>query len=169
MKNENINEILSAREEKHQQIFNLLNDYKTVVVLSINYPGPNKCNKYSKEVFISAIDKIKKEFLVEKIIQKESYAGYYAIIPLNENSRTLKLKAIQIEDEWVYGRLIDLDVYDQQVGLLSRNSFHKENRKCFICNLDAKICGRNRTHTVDELINFFENYVNKNRERENGK
>ena len=68
LKNENINEILSAREEKHQQIFNLLNDYKTVVVLSINYPGPNKCNDYSKEVFISAIDKIKKEFLVEKII-----------------------------------------------------------------------------------------------------
>ena len=81
----------------------------------------------------------------------------------------LKLKAIQIEDEWVYGRLIDLDVYDQQMGLLSRNSFHKENRKCFICNLDAKICGRNRTHTVDELIDFFENYVIKNRERENGK
>ena len=72
MKNENINEILSAREEKHQQIFNLLNDYKTVVVLSINYPGPNKCNDYSKEVFISAIDKIKKEFQVDKIIQKES-------------------------------------------------------------------------------------------------
>lgn len=161
--NENINEILEAREKKHDEIDAYLKINSTVLILSINYPGPSKCNEYSKYVFDKANEKIKDMFSPINQIKKESFAGYYSIYAINENSSKVKMVAIDIEDEWELGRLIDLDVYDAQLGVLNRISFGKANRKCFICNQDAKICGRNRTHTVEELIKYFNQKVDKKR------
>lgn len=164
--NENIKEILEAREQKHHEIELFLKKYKTVLVLSINYPGPNKCNEYSLYVFEQAQKKIKEMFLLVEVIQRESFAGYYEIYALEEDSVQVKKIAIEIEDKWELGRLIDLDVYDNQLGVLNRSSFKKENRKCFICNQDAKICGRNRTHSATELIKYFNHLVEINRGKE---
>lgn len=158
--NKNINEILFAREQKQLDIQMFLERYVTVLVLSINYPGPDKCNSYSKFVYNQASQKIKQLFKIESEIYKEGYAGYYGVFGLKEESGKAKLKSIELEDLWELGRLIDLDIYDYELGLLNRIEFNKENRKCFICNQEAKICGRNRTHSVDELISYFQRSVN---------
>lgn len=158
--NRNINEILLAREQKQQDIQMLLERYITVLVLSINYPGPDKCNSYSKFVYDQASQKVKKLFQIDTEINKESYAGYYGVFGLKEKSVKAKQKSIDLEDLWELGRLIDLDVYDCELGILNRKEFNKKNRKCFICNQEAKICGRNRTHSVEELISFFQRCVN---------
>ncbi len=157
--NKNINEILIAREQKYQDIHAFVKKYPTVLVLSINYPGPDKCNQYSKYVYDQAFQIIKQVFQINKEMNKESYAGYYGIFGLDEKSVQVKEKTIDIEDLWELGRLIDLDVYDKQ-DILKRKEFQHETRKCFICNQDAKICGRNRTHSVDELISYFHHTVN---------
>ena len=66
---------------------------------------------------------------------------------------------INVEEEHILGRCLDIDVYtlknDKVIGI-SRSDLFKKPRRCFICDLDAKICSRAQTHTIDEIKNYFE-------------
>ena len=64
-----------------------------------------------------------------------------------------------MEEEHILGRCLDIDVYayknDKVIGI-SRSDLFKKPRKCFICDLDAKLCSRAQTHTMEEIKNYFE-------------
>jgi holo-ACP synthase/triphosphoribosyl-dephospho-CoA synthase len=71
------------------------------------------------------------------------------------------------------GRCVDIDVYtykNEKVIGISRTDLYKAPRKCFICDLDAKICSRAQTHSIEEIKNYFDevytNYKKKEIERE---
>ena len=66
---------------------------------------------------------------------------------------------INVEEEHILGRCLDIDVYtlknDKIIGI-SRSDLYKKSRKCFICDLDAKICSRAQTHTIEDIKEYFE-------------
>lgn len=161
MYNQHIEQILQAREIKQQQIQSFIKKYHQAIVLSINYAGDIKCNDDTLYVFDYGHKILMDTFAINVYEKHESYCGYYGIYYTKQNVDILKTKCIQLEDELPLGRLLDLDVYNEQGNALNRINYISTFRKCFICNNNAKTCGRNRTHSVQELESYFQLLVKK--------
>ena len=76
---------------------------------------------------------------------------------------------IEIEENHILGRCLDIDVYrikDNKVMGISRSDLFKSPRKCFICDLDAKICSRSQTHSIEEIKKYFEKAYFRYKEQE---
>ena len=61
---------------------------------------------------------------------------------------------VQIETHHPYGRLVDLDVLaktQDQLLPISRTEIGLPTRSCYVCEQDAKVCGRSRTHSVADM------------------
>ncbi|MDR1514581.1 MAG: citrate lyase holo-[acyl-carrier protein] synthase [Synergistaceae bacterium] len=62
----------------------------------------------------------------------------------------LKSAAVQIEEDFEWGRVLDIDVIAID-GPLSRSLAGIAARRCFFCGEDAKICARTQAHPITEL------------------
>ena len=68
------------------------------------------------------------------------------------DGKLLKTYSVDLEETHPLGRLIDIDVtLKGQSNSLSRGSL----RKCFLCDKPAFVCGKNRTHSLEELNDYF--------------
>ena len=54
---------------------------------------------------------------------------------------------MELEEASPLGRLFDLDVSDETGRTLSRSA----DRRCLLCSNSARVCGRSRTHSVQQL------------------
>ena len=128
-----------------------------VVSLGMNIPGPVKSGTLLSEAFHEG--KVRTEELIARqggrIAQKavlEEQAGYAAIYLVKGIDRhTLKKEAVRLEETHPLGRLFDLDVLGEDGCPVTREEAGAERRTCLLCGRDAKVCGRNRTHSVEEL------------------
>ena len=57
-----------------------------------------------------------------------------------------------LEDSVALGRLFDIDVIQTDGMKISRTDLGFSTRKCLICNQEAFVCSRARTHSVKELL-----------------
>ncbi len=76
---------------------------------------------------------------------------------------------IDIEENHILGRCLDIDVYTMKENKLrgiSRSDLFKSPRRCFICDLDAKICSRAQTHSMEEIKTYFEETYSKYKQQE---
>ena len=152
MKNmELINNILQAREEKSNIVKQYINDYQ-IITLKANIVGENK-NIREAYILLSYFDKFISSYCIKKIV-KESYDGPY-ILYLCDKSKPLKQEMVLIEEKEELGRFVDIDVYYNNTISLNRNNL----RKCYLCEKEAFVCGRERNHTIDELNNYLKNNV----------
>ena len=62
-----------------------------------------------------------------------------------------KKRACEIEEQHELGRLLDIDVLDEQGVPLSRELVGRDARRCLICDGDARCCMRSHAHTLEEL------------------
>ncbi len=84
----------------------------------------------------------------------KSYYGVDGLTILGKvgDGNLLKKYSIDLEETHPLGRLIDIDVtLKGQTNSLSRGSL----RKCFLCDKPAFVCGKNRTHSLEELNKYF--------------
>ena len=146
-----INNILQAREEKSNLIKQYINDYQ-IITLKANIVGENK-NIREAYILLSYFDKFISSYCIKKIV-KESYDGPY-ILYLCDKSKPLKQEMVLIEEKEELGRFVDIDVYYNNTISLNRNNL----RKCYLCEKEAFVCGRERNHTIDELNNYLKNNV----------
>lgn len=61
---------------------------------------------------------------------------------------------VEFEETHPFGRLIDIDIVILKEGMVvpvSREAFNYAPRQCFICEQTAKVCARNRKHSLEEL------------------
>ncbi|MCG8482108.1 MAG: citrate lyase holo-[acyl-carrier protein] synthase, partial [Clostridia bacterium] len=85
-------------------------------------------------------------------------ASYYRVtgaetfILSDEDVIKLKEILIDIEDNHPLGRLFDFDVIDKDFTFISRTAVGYEKRKCLLCDEDAAICVRSRSHSYEQLI-----------------
>jgi holo-ACP synthase len=54
------------------------------------------------------------------------------------------------------GRLWDFDVFDANGVLYSRSQFNLPTRHCLICDNEAKVCARQRSHSLEEILRRIE-------------
>ena len=154
----NNNEILQSREERINNIKALMRDGFNYLIVKANYPGSNKNEKGAKflvHIFKNIIiNKIK----VERFFYFDSFDGPYYILETKMDKTSLKREMILIEESHSLGRFIDLDVFSLE-GSVNRKSLGYRERKCFICDNDAHVCSRNKTHSINELKDIINDSI----------
>ncbi|MBO0473469.1 citrate lyase holo-[acyl-carrier protein] synthase [Enterococcus ureasiticus] len=164
-------DMLNAREKRVDIQKELLQKHPTCALLSatMNIPGPIKTNEQLRHAFLTVIKEIDSLFPPEKIAARkyqELKTGSEYYLALNETPEALKKQLIQIEETHDYGRLMDLDVIalkDDQLYSMSRTELKHTPRTCFICEEEAKVCGRQRRHSVEEMQDAISQLIEKGR------
>ena len=82
-----------------------------------------------------------------------SAAGPEAFLNVNADAFAVKKVTVFIEENHELGRLFDFDVFTKTGEQISRTELDFPERKCLLCNNNAKVCGRSRRHSTEELLN----------------
>ena len=137
------------------------NKDKTLVTIRINYPGIEKSN-YITDDIVNIIYNDILTYYGKFIVFEDKYKNKEGIVAhflFDLDFVNVKKEMINVEEEHILGRCLDIDVYayknDKVIGI-SRSDLFKKPRKCFICDLDAKLCSRAQTQTMEEKQNYFE-------------
>ena len=148
-------EILDARENRARKQKELLSLYqKPLLCFSMNIPGPEKWNADISAGFTVGNLLLRDALGSARILRFEktqSSAGCEAYYVVDISAWQLKQIAIQTEATDPIGRLFDMDVLDAQGQHLSRADLGLEPRKCLLCDQDARICARSRSHGLVRL------------------
>lgn len=157
--NKNLEKILAAREKRYQIRLDLHKEYNSpIIVITMNIPGPDKNNRLINKAFCKVIIEISKILAKQKIVIKKKIVDStpagpesFLVLDFNGNYHVLKEKLIKIEETHYLGRLLDLDLYGIDNNPISRNSIAKKERKCLICQKDARECIIEKRHSLKEL------------------
>lgn len=152
-----MNRMLEAKEKRYYKIKSLTEKFEAPVLsFMLNIPGEDKNFKEAVDFHKKYIEKIKKLLEENKIkILFEDYedliTGMEYIGVLEGNGREIKKLMIEMEEESLGGRLLDLDIYDKDFSQISRSSLGLPERKCIICGDTARTCIKEERHDLKEL------------------
>ena len=146
-------DVLRARDLRVERQRMLREKYNCcVVTLTMNIAGEIKRDEWIDRAFREGCDRIEKQLswngaaILEKIPVME-FTGCECCWAVSGNAAQIKEWMRAVEDMDALGRLFDADVLDASGAPHSRGS----ERKCLICGESAKICGRSRRHSGEEL------------------
>ncbi len=162
-----LEEVLRFREKKVKVQEELRDRHmgETVVALGMNIPGPKKTSPHILLAFEEGEKKLGRLFAEKglevseeaEIKEKAGYLHFYSV--KSSDALFVKGLTIQVEESHLLGRLFDIDVYDADGRGISRGILGASPRKCLICGQDAKICGRSRSHGLEELYENVNNII----------
>ena len=149
--------MLDAKEKRYYKIKALTEKYNLPVLsFMLNIPGKDKNFKEAVDFHKKYIEKIKK--LLEENEIKILFEDYENLITgmeyigvLDGDGREIKKLMMEVEEESIGGRLLDLDIYDKDFSQISRSSLGLAERKCIICGDTARTCIKKERHSQDEL------------------
>lgn len=162
-----LEEMLCFREEKvrAQEELRKRHERETIVALGMNIPGPRKTSPIILSAFEEGEEALARLFedkgmdITEEVRIKKK-AGYLKLYSVAcPDALLVKKMAVRMEENHPLGRLFDIDVYDAEGRGMGRESVGAPARKCLICEKDAKICGRSRSHGMEELYSSVENMI----------
>lgn len=146
------NQILQDREKRYFKIIELLKKYPTVISIHANIMGDNKSlfeSYYLTNYFLNLVlTKIDGEVSFIESFDGPSYL-------IGTNRKHLKEMMIEIEESEEIGRLIDIDVFEDNNKSVSRN----KRRTCLICGDEVAVCSRLKRHSSYELLSIVDNLV----------
>ena len=166
--NVTVEDILEFRDKKVRLQEELRQKYKgcTIVALAMNIPGPQKTSPDIYLAFTEGSTALESLFSKETLPIKEKIAvsekgGYLNLYAVDRQDPIwVKGLTIQLEETHPLGRLYDIDVYGEDGKSISRTMAGGTSRTCLICDKDAKVCGRSRSHSVLELSNRIGDIIN---------
>ncbi|SFH64002.1 citrate lyase holo-[acyl-carrier protein] synthase [Pisciglobus halotolerans] len=160
-KHVSLEEVLENREKRAFFQQKLLERYSgSLVSFNCNIPGPIKNNPMIKQIFDvgkSALMIKLRENKVNVLMSKEwdNVTGPELFLVADIRPSKLKKLTVQIE-ETTLGRLFDMDVLfketTEQIRSVNRQELGLPVRKCFVCEDEAKNCGRSRKHSLEEIF-----------------
>lgn len=136
-----------------------------LVSFTVNMVGPVKRNQLACIIFEQIKGAIlgccwRENITVERYQCIEQNSGYEMLLCLSgKTARQIKQLMVEIEEQHKLGRLADIDVLNERGEALSRSSLELPVRSCLICRQDAKVCGRSRAHSVEELLGKMQQVV----------
>ncbi|WP_411679069.1 citrate lyase holo-[acyl-carrier protein] synthase [Clostridium thailandense] len=152
-------DILIERERRALRQEELIEKYSSCLIcMRINYPGIIKNNYTSIGIFRILCEVIINEFNNKSLYRNFDITaeGPIVTIVVDELEDRVKRKTINIEENHLLGRFVDIDVYNKYKQGLSRKDFGMDIRKCYICDNYAHICVRNESHSENKLKKFME-------------
>lgn len=167
-------EMLETRERRSLWQRDLLEKYPQYALLSLtmNIPGEVKISPAIEQIFKTFIKYMNNVLSYDRLFEKEVYlktgCEYYCVVDCNVIA--LKKALIDIEMAHPLGRLMDCDVvtkHDDTLTPMSRTELGLPTRKCYVCDNDAKVCGRSRKHTIEEMQQCIAHIIQVYYEKEN--
>lgn len=160
----NLTQLLDDREERYNKQVEMISlNNLPIISFTINKPGIEKQSDIIKRIFLLGLKEIEsvlsnnKLEIIDLYQNIDSFAGPITILSIKGNPIKIKKLMVNIENNHSIGRLLDIDVIDEHLNLISRSDFGLASRKCLICNDDAKVCSRNQRHDmVDVLKKFYD-------------
>ncbi|MDU7531822.1 MAG: citrate lyase holo-[acyl-carrier protein] synthase [Peptoniphilus harei] len=152
-----MNRMLEAKEKRYYKIKDLTESYKAPVLsFMLNIPGEDKNFEEAVSFHKKYVDKIKNLLEENKIkILFEDYqnlvTGMEYLAVLDGDGRLIKKLMMEVEEESMGGRLLDIDIYDKDFSQISRSSLGLPERKCIICGDTARTCIKEERHNLKEL------------------
>lgn len=152
--------LLDEKEERARTQAKLIAEYKLPLIsFGLNIPGKEKNSIEIKNFFDKVLEVLKNKLqenniniIFEKINSSE--VGNIAFLVLNSkniSTKDIKKILIDLEEEKEYGRILDIDLFDADNRLYSREDLGYARRKCLLCENEAIFCIKNRSHSFDEL------------------
>ena len=145
-----LQDILAARENRAARQQQLLQRYgKTLVCFTMNIAGPLKYSPLIAEGFRIGCRRLTAQ-LGNNVVFSEKlprHTGCEAFFVVDMPPQAVKAIAVAIEEQDDLGRLFDMDVLAPDGTKLDRMG----ERKCLICHQSARVCGRSRSHSVQQL------------------
>jgi holo-ACP synthase len=164
-------EVLAAREHRARRQKELLESapHYTLLSATMNIPGSVKTSDGLEAVFKSITDEVElavaDAFSFVHLYRNEKTGyEYFLLLPLKKEE--LKKRMVALEEKHPYGRLADLDVLWLEAGevhLISREVLGYPKRRCLICDKEAKLCGRARTHSIEAVQQKIIELISKER------
>lgn len=158
MENQNLSEILLARERRVKRQKELLDEFhSTLISFTLNIPGPVKNSYLYRKIHQEGVRLLIEAINVggQKVIFKEvrsSAGGDEAFIVVDYSPIKVKKTLIEIENNHPLGRLFDFDVYDRGGKAKERSEMGIDGRKCLLCDDLARVCCRSRKHSIEDLL-----------------
>lgn len=162
---EQIFKILEGKENRVLRQKEILAKYnQTLISFTLNIPGLYKLSEDYKKVFLKGISEIKEYLAKEKITisyteTNERESGYEFFCTTESPAINIKKIMITLESNLPIGRLFDIDVFNKEGELLSRANFNIGKRKCLVCDKDAVVCSRSRSHSIEEVLESVDKLV----------
>lgn len=157
-RNISLPELLTSREARYARQRAWQMRYGTTLIsLTVVAPGALKDSPLTRRIFGRAwqtVTELTRQQGWESLAQ-EAFplpTGCEGLIALNQPAEAVKDAALLLEMKHPLGRLWDIDVLDSHGRILSRGDVGLAPRRCLLCNRPANVCGRERTHSVDELL-----------------
>ena len=146
-----LQDILAAREQRAQRREALLAQYgKPVVCFTMNIAGPVKYSPTIAKGFSLGCQALLAQLEGFPILHEERlprHTGCEAFFVVDGDAEAVKKLTVQLEEASPLGRLFDLDVTAADGKTLTRGS----DRPCLLCSGSARVCGRSRAHSVQQL------------------
>ncbi len=160
-----LTEMLDCRESRQSRQHAWLAYYQvSLISLTIVTPGIVKDMPITRQAFNlawRAIHQLCMHNNWQPIAETVSLlpTGPEALMVIDINAFDLKQAMIELEQSCAIGRLWDIDVFDKDGTLLSRQAYGFPARQCLVCHQNAKVCSRNRQHTSQELLAAMQSLV----------
>jgi holo-ACP synthase/triphosphoribosyl-dephospho-CoA synthase len=160
--------ILANKERRAQKQKELLAHAPShfLVSLSINTPSSIKLSHESVVVYEIAHENILTLLRTQGFICKEFHpfiapTGAETLFTCKGDAKAFKMLTCKLEEEHPLGRLMDIDVVDEEGVLLSRSDFGLKKRRCLVCDAEAFVCARAQKHSYQELNAHIKTLVHK--------
>ena len=160
-----LDDILAGKEARYKRQQDFREKYKTTLVsITINMPGPVKDLPILRRLRDYALQEIKKQLHVVGAEEGNFCTGPVALVAVTDSGSEAKKNSIIIEESYCFARLLDIDVFEADGQLLSRQDQGK-GRGCFVCGGETVVCMREQKHTqtglqvaVERMLNEFRAY-----------
>ena len=147
----NLAQVLDAKEKRFERQQRLLHEYGLPLVsLTINMPGAIKDLPVLRRLCEYGVREISRRFPIVASQTLYLPTGPEALLVVRENPEDIKGFAVHLEESHDFGRLLDMDVFDEKGALLSRKN-QGQGRTCFICGNEAAVCMRTTRHGKEDL------------------
>lgn len=158
-------DVLAAKEVRYsrQEVFR--EKYKTTLIsITINMPGPVKDLPILRRLRDYAVQEIKKQLNVVGEEQDNLLTGPVALLAVENDGSEAKRISVEIEEGSPFARLLDVDVFESDGRLLSRQD-QGQGRGCFVCGGVTVVCMREQKHAqsglqlaVNKMLDEFRAY-----------
>lgn len=151
-------DILESREARRDKQLKLINRYNnSLISFTLNIPGMIKDSEIYRNIHKEGIKAIIKtlddqaiNILYNEEIHKNTGSEGYIVVDMD--AMDLKKVIVDIEENHPLGRIFDIDIFDFNHKQLSRKDLGSNPRRCLLCDNDATVCMRSKSHTYEELI-----------------
>lgn len=161
-----LHRILEAKEYRWSQRVSLAkNSKKTVICITMCTPYSIRTSSNYKYVYDEFIVKFigffnKMNIKVVTLENKNTEDGEYTLFICDEDALKIKEATVKAEEGIKGGRLFDIDVMDSEGNQISRSDINLPSRLCLVCNKNAFICIKEKSHSKDEVTDKVIEIVN---------